>query len=150
MRRGDISNQPEPMCLVDYRTVFDRNADSEAIVQLVPDLLLSPAFGSKACKFYALKKGAASWFDRNAHRRIILFTVGLHDAECMALDATMELQGPTWLSLRSLHHFHDRIEFHEHVRSTPQVMRVVTADPDLIKIGVSPIYRPLSNWGEAL
>lgn len=139
MRRGDLSNQPAPICAVDFKVLIESKYGYGWFKSAIPGLLLRGGFESTMKASLPWKQGALMWLERNWERRFMIISVAVPDIvpaiDIVALEKVAETE-----------HFSEPGDLRTWMLQTPEVYRLITNDPALL--GLDDIIRPFGSWAD--
>jgi len=122
MLNGEITNEPAPIFLVDYR------------------LLLETKTRFFFSRKLTLHPETPAWSRRNWEHNIVIFSVGSKDK-----DVVERLLSPYF---REFMHFRSSTEFFVWVQLSKYIRRVITDDPALL--GLDNVYKSFGGWRERI
>ena len=138
MFRGDISNQPSPVILIDWRVLIDPKVSlSKASSELFHNYLLFDA--KKEGDYFPAKRNAKGWLERNYKQRFCVFSVALEEPFKIAVENVLEEL------VAEIEHFESRDELRDWLRINNQVSLMITNDNSFL--GLDDNVRLFVGWG---
>lgn len=119
MLKGDISNKPSPIVMVDWEVLIEPKVSlSNLSAEVFHNYIL---FGAQKEKdFFPLRRNAKWWLERNFDHRFLAFTIDVHDNFRRAIEPSL------FDIVAEIEHFEDRKEYREYLRINNQILVSIT------------------------
>lgn len=135
MFKGDISNKPQDVVLVDWDILIEPKISMSKIsAEVFHNYIL---FGKQEDDLFSIRTHAKGWIERNYIYRMCLFTVGMYDEFRRFIEPIIYQLVP------EVEHFDTKTELKSWLLINSQVMFALTKDKSL----VSNTVKEFLGWG---
>jgi hypothetical protein len=142
MLRGDISNQPAPICAIDWRVLMQPKDEIKDWLSLLN--LLAPGkigFTDRVEKAFPLRKGAKEWLERCWETRFCVVIVGERGTMKVIVREVLNKY------IADGAYFESLTELRRWLETTPEVYRCYTNDTGWLSV-FDDTVRVHSGWNE--
>ena len=138
MIKGELSNQPSNIILVDWKIIIDPKV---SLSKLSSEVFhnYSLFFLKKPEEFFPIKKNAKGWLSRNWEHRFCAYTISLEEPFRIIVEPILQDL------VAELEHFEDRKEFRQWLKVNTQVLYAITPDKEIL--GMDETVKEFLGWG---